>query len=66
MSGYDCRKECGWNAGRNAVTTDAVWVIRTLGPRKHVLRGVHIGATWRIRLKSTCAAAMRPFFVKIR
>jgi len=28
---------------------------------KHVLDGVHIGATWRIWLNSPCAAAMRHF-----
>ena len=32
-----------------------------LRPRKHVLDGVYIGATWRIRLNRPCAAAMRPF-----
>ena len=26
-----------------------------------MLDGVHIGATWRIRLNCLCAAAMRPF-----
>jgi len=31
-----------------------------VGPRKHVLGGVHIGATWRIPLNRPCAAAMRP------
>ena len=30
-----------------------------MGPRKHVLHGVHIGATWRIRLNRSRAAAMR-------
>ena len=30
-------------------------------PKKNVLDGVHIGATWRIRLNHPCAAAMRPF-----
>jgi len=30
------------------------------GPRKHVLDGVRIGATWRIRPNRPCAAAMRP------
>jgi len=38
--------------------------VRTqVGPRKHALDGVHIGATWRIRLNRPCAAAvsMRPF-----
>jgi len=25
------------------------------------IHGVHIGATWRIRLKRPCAAAMRPY-----
>ena len=32
-----------------------------LGPRKHVLDGVHIGVTWRIRLNGPCVAAMQPF-----
>jgi len=32
-----------------------------VGLRNRVLDGVHIGATWRIRLNRPCAAAMRPF-----
>jgi len=28
---------------------------------KHVLDGVHIGETWRIRLNRPCAATMRPY-----
>ena len=28
---------------------------------KHVLDGVHFGATWRVRLNRPCAAAIRPF-----
>jgi len=32
-----------------------------VGPAKRVLDGVHVGATWRIRLNRPCAAAMRPF-----
>jgi len=36
-----------------------VWT--RVGPRKHMLDGVHIGATWRIRLNRPCAAAMWPF-----
>jgi len=32
-----------------------------VGPRKHVLDGVHIGATWQIRLNRPCTATMRPF-----
>ena len=32
-----------------------------VGPRKHVLHGVHTGAIWRIRLNRPCAAAMRHF-----
>jgi len=31
-----------------------------VGPRKHVLDGVHIGSTRRIRLNRPCAAGMRP------
>jgi len=31
-----------------------------VGRRKHVLNGVHSGATWRIQLNRPCAAAMRP------
>jgi len=30
-------------------------------PNKALLNGVHIGATWRIRLNRTCADAMRPY-----
>jgi len=33
-----------------------------MGPRKHELHGMHIGAIWRIRLNHPCAPAMRPFF----
>jgi len=36
-----------------------IWI--RVGPRKHVVDGVHIGATWRIRLNRPCAAAMRPY-----
>jgi len=35
-----------------------------VGPRNHVWRvtiGVHIGATWRMRLNDHCAAAIRPY-----
>jgi len=31
-----------------------------VGPRKHVFDGMHIGATWRIRLNHPCAAVMHP------
>jgi len=31
-----------------------------VGPPKHVLGGVHSGATWRIPLNRPCAAVMRP------
>jgi len=30
-------------------------------PMRHVLDGVPIGASWRIRLNRPCAASMRPF-----
>jgi len=38
-------------------------VCTPLGPRKDVslLHGVHIGATWRIRLNRPCTVAMRSF-----
>jgi len=32
-----------------------------VGPVNHVLYGVHIGATWRMRLNRSCAAAMWPY-----
>ena len=32
-----------------------------MGPRKHLLDGVYIGATWRIRLNHPCEVAMQPF-----
>ena len=35
-----------------------VWT--SVGSRKHVLKGVHIGTTWRIRLNCPNAAAMQP------
>ena len=31
-----------------------------VGQRKHVLGGVHAGASWRMPLNRPCAAAMRP------
>jgi len=34
-----------------------VWV----GPRKHLLGGVHSGATWQIPLNRPCVAAVWPF-----
>ena len=41
---------------------DTVWVENSGGPKvAHVSCGVHIGATWRIRLNRPCAVAMRPF-----
>ena len=36
-----------------------VWT--RMGPRKHVLDGMHIGATWRIPMDRPCAAAVQPF-----
>ena len=38
-----------------------VYSLAGLGPWNYVLDGVHIGATWRIRLNHPCAAAMLPF-----
>jgi len=32
-----------------------------VGPRKHVLDGIHIGATWRIRLNRPYVAVLQPF-----
>jgi len=32
-----------------------------VGPGNHVLDGVHIGATWWIRLNHLCVAAMRSY-----
>ena len=40
------------NRGQNRYGADADW---------NVPDGVHIGATWRIRLNRPCAAAMRPY-----
>jgi len=37
-----------------------VWT--RVGPRKHVLGGVHTGVTWRIPLNCPCVAATRPFY----
>jgi len=33
----------------------SIWV----GPRKHVLNGVHVGATWQIRLNRQCSVALQ-------
>jgi len=44
-----------------AESTEMLFVDLDLdGPRKHVLGGVHTGATWRIPLNRLCVAAMRP------
>jgi len=32
-----------------------------VGLSKHALDGVHIGATWQIRLNRQCVVALRPF-----
>jgi len=32
-----------------------------VGPRKHVLDGMHIGASWQIRLNCPGAVTMQPF-----
>jgi len=34
---------------------------RGVGPKKHVVDGVHIDATWRIQLNHPYAAAMRAY-----
>ena len=39
---------------------DAVWVENWVGPRKHVLGGVHTGTTWQIPLNHPGAVAMQP------
>jgi len=36
-----------------------------MGPRKHVLREMHTGTTWRISMNRRCATAMRQLFVKL-
>jgi len=36
-----------------------------VGPRKHVLDGVHFGATWRMLLNRPCAGGDAAFFVKL-
>ena len=36
-------------------------MLSDVGQGNHVLDGVHIDATWRIRLDRPCAAAMRPY-----
>jgi len=61
MSGY-ARRHSAVSCAKMAEPTDMSFRLWTrLGPRKHVLGGVHSGATWRIQLNSPCAAAMRPF-----
>ena len=40
------------SVGQKLYGVDADW---------DVLGGIHIGATWRIRLNRPCAAAMRPY-----
>jgi len=41
------------------LTSFGMWT--RMGPRKHVLDWMHIGATWRIRLNRPCMAAIWPF-----
>jgi len=49
-----------WKNGLTAFEMSfGIWT--RVGPRKHLLDGVHIGATWWIRLNRPCAAAMRAF-----
>ena len=36
-----------------------------MGSRKHVLDGVHIDTTWRIRLNHPCVAAVMHAYVKL-
>ena len=48
---------------KTAEPIDMVFELWTrVGPKKHALDGMHIGATWRIRLNRPCVAAMRPFW----
>jgi len=47
---------CGWT------DWDAIWVVDSGGSKEACVRwGVHIGATWRIRLNRLCATALWPF-----
>ena len=38
-------------------------MLSMVGPRNHVLDGVHIGDTWRMRVICPCAAAMWPYVI---
>jgi len=42
------------------------WLWTRVGPRKHVLHGVHIGASWRIRLNRRCPAALQKRLNQLR
>jgi len=48
-----CRK--GWT------DQDAVLTADSYGPKNHVLDGLHLDATWLLRLNDPCAAAMWPY-----
>jgi len=52
---------CGELCENSSTDRVAVRVVDFVGRRKHVLGGVHTGATWRIPLNHPCAAAMQPF-----
>jgi len=50
------------SAGQNASTDrDVIWVMDSGGPKEPCVTRGHIDATWQIRLKYPCAAAMRPY-----
>jgi len=47
--------------GKRAVKRLWYGVVGGTIPMNHVLDGVHIGATWRIRLNRPCVAVMQPY-----
>jgi len=61
------RKDTALSGAKMAAHIEMSFGLWTLGPRKCVLHGVHIGANWQIQLNCSCsggpniAAAMWPY-----
>jgi len=59
--GAACRELCKKTAELIEMLVVMLFGLWTrVGPRNHVFGGVYIGATWRVPLHRSCAAAMQP------
>jgi len=56
-----CRSVTIVNPAKTAKPIELQFGMLSLVGQNHVLDGVHIGATWRIRLNLPYAATMRPY-----